>query len=715
VIDLSGTWRAAPADDDLRRAIPDLDHEPPDWEPIPVPGHWRSTAAFADADGPLLYRTGFESPTGSGLYGPHPTRWRLCFEGLFYQGDVWLDGEYVGDTEGYFFTHELDVTDALAERSEHSLVVEVACAPQTDRTAKRNLTGVFQHWDLFDPDFNPGGIWQPVSLRSSGPVRIRHFRPVCREVSDRRALVTVRAVLLSEGARAVTLVTTIGDDEHREERSLANGENRVEWTVEVAQPRLWWPHALGDQPLYDLGVDVVLDDGVVSDTRQRRIGLRSVELRDWICSINGERLFLKGANHGPTRMALGEATPDEVADDVRLARNAGLDLLRVHAHVGRRELYDAADELGVLLWQDMPLQWGYHRSIRRQARLQARELVDRLAHHPSVVVWCGHNEPLAVDINPDVLADPEKTAAVGLRAAAAMMLPTWNKTVLDHSIKRVLEKTDGSRPVIAHSGIFPHPPQLDGTDTHLYFGWYHGEERMFPTMLRWWPRLARFVSEFGAQAVPDSNEFMEPERWPDLDWDRLVHHHALQKRLFDRYVPPADYDTFDEWRLATQAYQATVVRFHIEALRRLKYRPTGGFVQFCLADGMPAVTWSVLDHERRPKLGFDALEAAVAPVIIVADRPPAHVHPGEPLGLDVHVVSDLRAPLGTCRASARLRWDGGERSWEWAGEIPADSCVRVGRVEVDVPDAPGPLTLDLEVVGTDEPVANRYETEIVTH
>ena len=53
---------------------------------------------------------------------------------------------------------------------------------------------------------------------------------------------------------------------------------------------------------------------------------------------------------------------------------------------------------------------------------------------------------------------------------------------------------------------------------------------------------------------------------------------------------------------ATQAYQATVVRRHIEALRRIKYRPTGGFAQFCFADGHPAVTWSVLGHDRAPKL-----------------------------------------------------------------------------------------------------------------
>src|SRR5690606_36442084 len=126
-------------------------------------------------------------------------------------------------------------------------------------------------------------------------------------------------------------------------------------------------------------------------------------------------------------------------------------------------------------------------------------------------------------------------------------------------------------------------------------------------------------------------DFMEPERWPDLDWDRLVHNHALQKRLLDCYVPPERCASFDEWRQATQEYQAVVIRHHVEALRRLKYRPTGGFLHFCLADGMPAVTWLVLDHERRPKLGYEALRAACAPVIVVADRLPDHLHPGEPL------------------------------------------------------------------------------------
>ncbi len=153
-------------------------------------------------------------------------------------------------------------------------------------------------------------------------------------------------------------------------------------------------------------------------------------------------------------MALAEATPAEMAADVALAGEAGLDFLRLHAHVARPELYDAADEAGLLLWQDLPLQRGYSRGVRGQARRQAREAVDLLAHHPSVFVWCGHNEPMAV--------------------GAVQALPTWNRTLLDRAMKSVLERNDGTRPVIAHSGVLPHPPQLDGTDSHLYFGWHTG-------------------------------------------------------------------------------------------------------------------------------------------------------------------------------------------------------------------------------------------------
>jgi beta-mannosidase len=155
-----------------------------------------------------------------------------------------------------------------------------------------------------------------------------------------------------------------------------------------------------------------------------------------------------------------------------------------------------------------------------------------------------------------------------------------------------------------------------------------------------------------------------------------------------------------------------VIRHHVEELRRLKYRPTGGFAQFLLTDPQPGVTWSVLDHERVPKAGFQALQEACRPVIVVADRLPAEVRPGDPLALDVHVVSDLRIPLVRAAVSAELTWPGGHRAWHWEGEVTADACVRIGRVEAEVPDDAGEMVLDLTLTAGEVTATNRYATAI---
>ena len=351
----------------------------------------------------------------------------------------------------------------------------------------------------------------------------------------------------------------------------------MRWRVTIDHPDQWSPHSLGGQPIYELDVtvssgradaaspDTELRAGpetgagpetradpspsaaaAVSDRRVLTTGLRQIRIRNFVATVNGERLFLKGANLGPTRRALAETTADELARDVTLAREAGLDLLRVHAHITRPELYDAADRQGVLIWQDLPLQWGYGQ-VRRQAVRQARRAVTLLGHHPSVALWCGHNEPLALALTPGGAHTPKTT----VRLVAGQLLPSWNKTALDRSIRRTLERSDGSREVVAHSGILPHPAW--GTDSHLYFGWYHGDEADFAVTLARFPVLARFVSEFGAQAVPEEAGFMQPERWPDLDWDGLEAHHALQRAIFEERVPPGESVTFDDWRAATQA------------------------------------------------------------------------------------------------------------------------------------------------------------------
>jgi beta-mannosidase len=298
----------------VRRAFATPDLDDGEWEELLVPGHWRSTPAFGATDGAVLYRRRYEADAPA-----EGQRSWLVLDGLFYQGDVWLDGAYLGDTEGYFVRHTFEVTDAARARREHVLAVEATCARQDDRTAKRNITGVFQHWDCFDPDWNPGGIWRPVRLEHTGPVRARSLRVLCREATPERAVVALRAELDSDAARTVCLRTRVAGVEDVVERPVALGSNFVEWSVTVPNPQLWWPAALGDQPLHEVHVEVEADD-VCSHTLTRRVGLRSLSFKRWVLRVNGERLFLKGSNQGPSRMAIAEATPDDLRRDVALAR-----------------------------------------------------------------------------------------------------------------------------------------------------------------------------------------------------------------------------------------------------------------------------------------------------------------------------------------------------------------------------------------------------------
>jgi beta-mannosidase len=707
-MDLSGVWLAAEADDDVRRHGIGIDADDHAWEPVPVPGHWADTPKFAASDGPLMYRRAFALPTPDA----GRRRW-VTLDGIFYQADVWLDGAYLGDPEGYFFPHTFDITALSRLGDEHVLAVEVTCAPQRSATGRRNITGVYQAPAGVRPQRNPGGLWRGVKVYDTGAVRIDRLRVLCRDADPKRAHLRIATRLDSDRLTPVTVRTILdGAVVDEEQHSIAAGQNDFEWSIDVADPALWWPHTLGEQPLLDVAVEILVD-GERSDRRQRRTGLRQISWDDWVCSVNGERLFVKGVNLLPTADLPAEATPARIRADLDAVVELGLDAARVHGHIANRALYDAADERGILLLQDFPLQWSHARSVRPQAVEQARAAVDHLGHHPSIALWSAHDDPSANDAAIDGRGWRRR-----VRRVAADQLPSWNKSVLDRWVKRAFERADSTREVVAHSGVVPHLPLLDGTDSHLWYGWRHGEAEDLGSLAARIPRLVRFVGAFGSDSPPESAPFLDTQlqshRWPDLDWAQLAETYGYQQDVFERTFPPASFDSFESWRDTTQHYQAHVLKVQIETLRRLKYRPTGGFCFSTLADPSPAISSSVLDHERRPKVAYDVVRAACAPVLVIADPLPDIVQPGDVLDVDVHVVSDLREEIDFAVVDAVASWPGGEQRWRFGGPIPADEVVKVGRIELEVPEVDELITLELTLVAGAVRSVNHYTTVATT-
>lgn len=709
-ISLSGTWKVLAADEATRRRVGDIGLDDNDWIDMEVPGLWRSHDVLANTDA-VLYRRHFEL----GELAEGNRRW-LAIDGLCYQGDVWFDGAYLGDTEGYFVEHNFEITQATTVASRHLLAIEANCETPADRTAKRNITGVLQHSDSLDQNLNPGGLWRDVWIEETGPVKVDDLRILVLEADEDRAIIRLGGVLDSAITTNVEVLTTIGRDdsvEHTQDLVLARGRNEIEWHVAVEKPDLWWPSALGGQPLYDVQVTVKLD-GVCSDSETRRTGFRSFELKNWIASVNGERIFLKGTNFGPCNSDLSLISQDDYRRDLVLAKNAGLDLVRVHGHVAHPHLYEEADKLGMLIFQDFPLQWGHSRSIRAQAVRQATALVHQFGHHPSIVLWNGHNEPFSYDHPPGQHSDVGSNATYGSLTSLNHQLPSWNRSILDRSVKRSFEKADPTRPAIAHSGVAPHFPQLDGTDSHLWFGWRHGKISDLPVLGLRVPRLLRFVSEFGAQSVPDDDEMAiacGAANFPDVNRHVLSEKFGAQLTLLEQQAPMHGDTTWAGWVQRSQMRQAEVIRHTIEILRTLKYKPTGGFCQFLFADALPYVSCAILDHRRKPKKAWDALSAANRPVIVVADLHDDEMSTGT-TKCAVHVVSDLRTRIEP--ATLTMEWHApgmNTERWSFTGDFEPDSVTKVAETFLEAKN-PGTATLALELRGPDVHAINSYQINV---
>ena len=701
------------ADAAHRLAAPTVDDST--WPELPVPGHWRSHPEFATSDGPVLHRRRFRTePLGA------DERRFLVIGGVMAAGDVWFDGTYLGDTRGYAVPHTFEVTGLLGGTTaddDHVVAIEAGFEPVgTGRV--RDLSGAFGRSALVGSGHNPGGIWRDVELRSTGPVRIEHCRLRCSEATEQQATLSLRVVLDAERAGVVTIRTWVRRVEDQlsllepgesasivveREHTLAVGENRTEFDITIPDPALWWPRALGDQPLHDVGIEVLID-GRVSDFDTWRTGLRTVRLDDFIATVNGRRLFLKGVSLGPTRLAIADCTPEEVAADIALVADAGLDLVRVHGHMARPELYAEADRLGILIWQDLPIQWALQRQAKPAARRVARWIVDQLAHHPSILVWNAHHEPWAGEPASWRSAGPADRRAMRLRMITAQLLPSWNRSLLDRSVADTLAASDPTRPVLAQSGSWPALPRLSGEASHLWIGWRWGRIHGLARLLRWWPRLGRFVSEFGAQAPADT-ELLTGQDWPELDWPAIADRSALELPALIEQVPPGGFATAAGWTTAMQGHQRELVVSHVETLRRLKYRPTGGFSAFALADTVPAISAAMLDHHRRPKPAWAGFVGACAPIIALLEAPPLELRTDDRLALPVHLVSDRHEPVDDLRVIITLTWlsDPGRvlHRAGWTGAVGPDEVIRVGVLRARVPEPRSAVdTLAISVVLT---------------
>jgi beta-mannosidase len=566
------------------------------WSPATVPGNWYLDGV--DGADTVWYRCAVEVPdTGF----PHGLE--VVVRGVDYRATVSWDGEVIGAHTGGFAPFTVV---AAGSPGTHELTIRVDCPVEPYGSvwphSKTTLRGVMGHhdarpggWSERGQERSTGGLWGGVQVRARTPVAIEGLgvaTPLRGADADLHLTARVR-VSLPEPVRA-TVRATLTEDEGDgpvayvvwSETFIDPGTAEVEVSGPLPAPRLWWTWDHGEPHRYRLDVEVLVEGDVVA-SEDRLVGVRDVEVgEDWIWRLNGRPVFIRGMNYIGEQW-LSALTPQRASGDVALAVAANLNLLRVHAHVSTPAFYDACDAAGVLVWQDLPMQWGYADTAEtyRVARTMVAELVALHGWRPSVAYWCAHNE---APWNEPWMADE-----------AGRFVPDQNQQ-LDAELRDLFRRLDPSRPALANSGA---------GDGHTYPGWYWGTWRVASEI----PGGA-FVTEYGAQACPDVavlREFL-PEGATADDWSfhGFQHHENNKHAGVNLLAHPVE-----EIVAVTQRYQARQLQFATEHYRRRKRERVHGVVPFMLVDPWPCISWSVLDHQRNPKPGYHALARAMQPLL----------------------------------------------------------------------------------------------------
>lgn len=663
-VPLRSGWRIRPA------PVPDpLEADPPtlpsgsEAPTVSLPFAWQTLPGWHEFQGPVDLDLRFPDP-------PWQDRTDLVCEGLFYASEWDLNGVRLGHHEGYIAPFRREVTDLLgtgvkAQREAHHLHIRLSCPPEPEHLHKHLMTGIFSHWDCLPETYNPGGIWRMVRLERHRSIRIEGLwlrtgelgpdlarTEVMGQLSvDRSGLYVIRARLrpLPGFPRRPDGRTTIT-------AHLNQGTTALRIPLTVPDPMPWqpreWLSPSGSKPtLYELRVEVSRVTGPPSGIPAtppplpyritRHVGIRTVErLHTGQLRVNGRALFVRGMNYAPSTAYLADASPGRCWKDVRDVLDTGLNALRVHAHLDRPALYRAADRLGLLLFQDGPLQWMYDPAALAQAPAHLSALLDRVMAHPSVCYIAVHNEPVAV-------ANPaEKGIGPRLRALSSVFLWSENRDLWDRAIARDLRrKVRGHLVISSQSGVLP---RLPGADVHLYMGWYadFGPLPNLDRLRRLAPWTLAWVTEFGAQSLPcevTSRRFV-PEHPTVADWDRLARTHMAQPGRLEEHVGIVGYSR-EEAIQRTQAYQAALDAVYIDRLRAYKYAPVAGFFAFVWADATEGITWSHLDAMRVPKRAALTLPDTLRPVTVVALLPLSPPSGRRAVPVPLWVVNDTAWPL----------------------------------------------------------------------
>jgi hypothetical protein len=690
-LSLDGEWRFT-ADPERLRSPGDL----PEGEPVAVPGCWE-----AQVDRPYKIVTAWYHRDVEVPADWEDGRLVLRFGAVMYSCDVYVDGTRVGGHEGGYTPFAVDATPALRPGQRQRIAVRVVnplnALDEYPAFSVEQLTVA----EELEPDLplseaphgkqtwysSHSGLWQSVDLERTSAVALDRLAitadPDTGNVEVRWRLEAGRASAAAALELDVAILDPEGETVADVRSPLATDSGRV--VLAVPDPRRW---DIGRPVLYRAEA-TLHEGGRPVDTVSDRFGFREIHTAGGRIWLNGRPIHVLAAldqdfyadtiSTPPSRAFLDE--------QMRLAREMGLNLLRCHIKVPDPAYLEAADEAGILLWCELP-NWTHFSSVSAaRGRATLERMVATMGNHPSIVIWTIINEDWGTRVR------WEARDRMWLRETCA-----W------------LKRLDPARLVVDNSACeTPQTPNFhvrtDLADFHLYHlapdnaaRWRSSIEDFAarPAWL-WSPHgdaeptgeEPLLLSEFGGWGLPKVSPLLADrsrEPWWFSTGNRYYRPTGIRRR-FAAYGLDRVWPTLDDLAEATQWHQFEGLQYEIGQLRR------HGSIQGYVITELTDLYWEangLLDVQRRPKAYHGRLRELNSPDFVVADVRRRDLCSLEPLEAEVTVSAFGDEPPARGRVAWRLEIDGIDAV---EGELPVDPWPRadarpVGRIHADVGDVP---------------------------
>lgn len=621
------------------------DLPPAGWLDAPVPG--TVAAALRAAGGLDIERPpAFESDdhwyrlalTG---YGKRTLR----FHGLATLAEVWLDERLVLESDSMFVAHDVEIelngratlalcfrslTSALAARRTRARWRPRLVTPATLRNVRTTLLGHMPGWC---PSLAPVGPWRPIELLADSPDAIHTVDlGTSVEGDDGVITLTLRFVRPHDATLRATLHCA---DAHAPLAWI--DANTLQGRVRVPDAERWWPHTHGDPRRHAVelhlgGLPIALGE----------VGFRTIEVdrgdddEGFALRINGTPVFCRGACWTSADLATLEGTPEQLAHTFALARDAGMNMIRVGGTMVYESdaFYRLADEYGLLIWQDFafanfdyPTDEAFVASVDEEAT----QFLARTRRFASLAVVCGGSE-----------ADQQ---------AAMLGLPPdmREQALFTRQLPAIVARERADVPYVTNSPSGGTWPFSTRTGITHYYG-VSAYQRPLDDARR---AQVRFASECLAFAnVPDDATLHDATgtihthdpRWktavprdPGAGWDFDDVRDHYVRTLYGMEPAQIRYDDPQRYLDLSRAVVAELMTEVFSEWRRKGSSCAGGLV-WQMQDLRAGAGWGVVDATGRPKSAWHALSRVLQPVQAVITDEGLN-------GLDVHLINEMTDAL----------------------------------------------------------------------